>query len=284
MTFWDVLNYLALILLSVVMLYPIVYTLSVSISSVEAVARRAVTLFPVGLDLKIYTDIIKSNSVAIAYRNSIVYATMHTFFTLAVSLVAGYLLSEVRFRWRNSLSLLLGFTLFFSAGLIPTYLVYSQYGIVNTPWVVTLPSAFNYWFIILVRTNIQAIPQDLKDAARMDGASDFDLLLKIILPLSTAILAAIGLFAAVNSWNDYFGPLIYLDKTNLQPLPLLLQRVLVRGSAGLLTDMGGGSLRIGYIQKAKMATIILTIGPIILAYPFVQRYFVKGVLIGSIKG
>ncbi len=283
MTFWDVLNYMGLALTGLVMLYPMVYALSVSISSVEAVGKRAVMLFPVGLDLSIYRDILRSNSVAAAYRNSIVYAAMHTAFTLSVSLVGGYLFSERRFRFRHSLSLILGLTLFFGPGLIPTYLTYMRYGIVNTPWVVTLPGAFSYWFIILLRTNIQAIPQELKDAARIDGASDFRLLLQVILPLSTAILATVGLFAAVGSWNDYFGPLIFLDKTALQPLPLLLQRVLISNRTGLLNLMGG-SLGTGYQQKAKMATIIVTTGPIILLYPFVQRYFVKGVLIGSIKG
>jgi putative aldouronate transport system permease protein len=227
--------------------------------------------------------VISSSAIGRAYRNSILYAVMHTTFTLTVSLVGGYLFSEQRFRFRHSLSLILGLTLFFSAGLIPTYLMYSQYGIVNTPWAVTLPGAFNYWYIILVRTNIQAIPQDLKDAARIDGASDFDLLLRIILPLSKAILATIGLFAAVNSWNDYYGPLVYLGTNELHPLPLILQRILIEGRSQLF-DSYQTWLAAGYLQKARMATIIVTTGPILLVYPFVQRYFVKGALVGSIKG
>ncbi len=283
MTFWDALNYLALVLMSLVMLYPMVYALSVSFSSIEAVAKNSVMLFPVGFEPSIYRDVVLSHSIVRAYRNSIVYAVMRTTFTLTICLLGGYVFSEQRFRFRRSLSLILGLSLFFSAGLIPTYLTYARYGLVNTPWAVTLPGAFSYWYIILVRTNIQAIPQDLKDAARIDGASDLRLLLQVILPLSTAILATIGLFAAVGSWNDYFGPLIYLDKAELQPLPLILQRVLVTNNAQLF-DFYRGSIRLGYLTKARMATIIVTVGPIILVYPFVQRYFVKGILIGSIKG
>ncbi|MDI7277507.1 MAG: carbohydrate ABC transporter permease [Anaerolineae bacterium] len=283
MTIWDALNYLALVLMSVAMLYPMLYALSVSVSSVEAVARNAVMLFPVGFDPGVYPEVLRSSAIARAYRNSIVYAVMHTAFTLTVCLVGGYLFSERRFRFRGALSLILGLTLFFSAGLIPTYLTYSRYGMVNTPWAVTLPGAFSYWYIILVRTNIQAIPQELKDAARIDGASDFRVLLQVILPLSTAILATIGLFAAVGSWNDYFGPLIYLQKTELQPLPLILQRVLIKSNAQVF-DFYKTALTMGYLTKARMATVIVTTGPIIMVYPFVQRYFVKGVLIGSVKG
>jgi ABC-type glycerol-3-phosphate transport system permease component len=283
MTIWDVLNYLMLVLMSLLMLYPIVYALSVSLSSVEAVAHGRVMLFPVGFDASVYPQVLRTSAIARAYRNSILYAAMHTTFTLAVALVGGYIFSERRFRFRGALALILGLTLFFSAGLIPTYLTYAGYGLVNTAWAVTLPSAFSYWYIILVRTNIQAIPQELKDAARIDGASDFRLLLQVILPLSTAILATIGLFAAVRSWNDYFGPLIYLQKTELQPLPLILQRVLITSNAQVF-DFYRTALTAGMLTKARMATVIVTIGPIILAYPFVQRYFVKGVLIGSIKG
>jgi putative aldouronate transport system permease protein len=285
MTFFDYLNYLALILMSLIMLYPFVYALSESVSSIEAVGARQVILFPKGFDLKVYEDIFNTNTIATAYRNSIVYTAMSTVFTLAISVLGGYVLSERRFRWRSTVSLILGLTLFFSAGLIPTYLTYNSYGLVNTIWAVTLPRAFTFWYIILVRTNFQSIPQELKDAARVDGADDFAILFQIMIPLSTAILATIALFAAVGCWNDYFRPLIYLDKSNLQPLPVILQRLLIAGGTqDILREAYRFSLQTGYLEKVKMATLIVATLPILITYPFVQKYFVKGVLIGSIKG
>ena len=221
MQLFDYLNYLFLIGFSCVMLYPLLYVFSISVSDGEAVWRQSVKLFPIGFNLDAYeaSAIAKANAVVRAYRNSIVYTVLGTTFTLIVCLLAAYPLSEPRFRWRGPISLILGMTLFFSAGLIPTYLAYQSYGLLNTIWVITLPVAFNFWFIILVRANISMIPRELKDAARVDGASDFRILLQIIVPLSKPILATIALFVAVAIWNDFFNPLLYLNE-QLGKVPL----------------------------------------------------------------
>jgi putative aldouronate transport system permease protein len=287
MHFADYFNYLLLILFTFAMIYPFIYIFSLSVSDSWAVFTGQVWLWPVGFKLDVYDAVFDTNLMVRAFRNSITYTALGVLLTLIFCTLGGYVFSERRFRWRGPLSLLLGFTLFFSAGLIPTFLMYNSYGLKNTVWVMALPFAFNMWYIILIRTNIQSIPQELKDAARADGASDFRILVQIVVPLIVPILATIALFTAVARWNDFYTALVYLDESNMMPLPVLLRRVLVEGVSWDIIDQE--SLYQGHVQKAffrqlKMATIIVTVTPILLVYPFVQRYFIKGVLVGSIKG
>ena len=286
MQLFDYLNYIFLIGFSCLMLYPLLYVFSISVSDGEAVWRQSVKLFPIGFNLEPYEAIARSNSVLRAYRNSITYTVLGTAFTLIACLLAAYPLSEPRFRLRGPISLILGLTLFFSAGLIPTYLTYQSYGLLNTTWVIVLPVAFNFWFIILVRANISTIPRELKDAARVDGASDFRILLQIIVPLSKPILATIALFVAVAVWNDFFNPLLYLNNSEKFPLTIMLRRMLIRGATGEVVQ-GNYSDTLqakSFFRQVKMATVIVTTAPILLVYPFVQKYFVRGTLVGAIKG
>jgi putative aldouronate transport system permease protein len=287
MHFADYFNYLLLILFTFAMIYPFIYIFSISVSDGLAIARGAVWLWPIGFDLDIYTAVFETDLILGAFRNSIIYTALGVLLTLIFCTLGGYVFSERRFRWRGPLSLLLGFTLFFSAGLIPTFLTYNSYGLKNTVWVMALPFAFNMWYIILIRTNIQSIPQELKDAARADGASDFRVLVQIVVPLIVPILATIALFTAVSRWNDFYTALVYLDESDMMPLPILLRRVLVDGvSKDLISleSMYEGLEQKAYFRRVKMATIVVTVTPILLVYPFVQRYFIKGVLVGSIKG
>ena len=260
---------------------------SLSVSDRLAVARGDVWLWPKGFDLDIYKAVFDTDLILRAFRNSITYTALGVGFTLFFCTLGAYVFAEHRFRWRGPLSLLLGLTLFFGAGLIPTFLTYNSYGLKNTVWVMALPFAFNMWYIILIRTNIQAIPQELMDAARPDGASDIRILVQIIVPLIIPILATIALFTAVARWNDFFTALVYLDESNMMPLPIMLRRVLVEGiSTDLLSQesFAESLLQKAYLRKVKMATIIVTVTPILVVYPFVQRCFIKGVLVGSIKG
>ena len=287
MHFADYFNYLFLILFTFLMIYPFIYVFSLSVSDSWAVFTGQVWLFPVGFKLDVYDAVFDTNLMVRAFRNSITYTALGVGFTLFFCTLGAYVFAEHRFRWRGPLSLLLGLTLFFGAGLIPTFLTYNSYGLKNTVWVMALPFAFNMWYIILIRTNIQAIPQELKDAARADGASDIRILVQIIVPLIIPILATIALFTAVARWNDFYTALVYLDEADMMPLPVLLRRVLVEGVSWDLIDQE--SLYQGHVQKAyfrqlKMATIIVTVTPILVVYPFVQKYFIKGVLVGSVKG
>ena len=286
MQLFDFLNYLFLLGFSCLMIYPLLYVFSISVSDGEAVWRGYVTLFPVGFNLEAYEGIARANAVARAYRNSITYAVVGTTFTLIICLLAAYPLSERRFRWRGPISLILGLTLFFSAGLIPTFLAYQSLGLLNTIWVITVPVAFNFWFIIIMRANISSIPRELQEAARVDGASDFRILFQIIIPLSKPILATIALFVAVAIWNDFFNPLIYLNDSEKFPLTIMLRRMRITGSTGNVVQSNyNDSIQAkAFFRQVKMAMVIVTLGPILLAYPFVQKYFVQGTLVGSIKG
>ena len=217
MQLFDYLNYLFLIGFSCVMLYPLLYVFSISVSDGEAVWRQSVKLFPIGFNLDAYEAIAKANAVGASVseldRLHGAWHDVHTDSLPAGGIPAlGAALSLARSDQSD-----LGMTLFFSAGLIPTYLAYQSYGLLNTIWVITLPVAFNFWFIILVRANISMIPRELKDAARVDGASDFRILLQIIVPLSKPILATIALFVAVAIWNDFFNPLLYLNNSESSP-------------------------------------------------------------------
>jgi ABC-type glycerol-3-phosphate transport system permease component len=256
------------------------------VSDVTAVANHEVFLFPKGFSTAAYEAVFKANSILRAYLNSIFYTVIGTAATVGIAVLAGYVLSEPRFRWRALVGWVLSLTLFIEAGLIPTFIVYSQYGLVNSPFAMVVPWAFTFFSILLVRTYIQGIPQELKDAARIDGASDMVMIVRVIVPLSLSVIAVVSLFTAVDIWNSFFTPFIYLNKTEMQPLTIILQRVLVQGGAA---DIAGGfslnSARdLGFLKQVQMASIIVTVVPILLVYPFVQRFFVRGVLIGSVKG
>lgn len=285
MTFWDYVNYAALTLICAAMLYPFIYVIANSLSDPDAVVNNEVYLLPKGFSLDAYTAVFGANSILRAYFNTILYTVLGTAANVSVALVAGYVLADRRFRWRYRIGWILGLTLFLNAGLIPTFVIFAGYGLVNSVFAMIVPWAFSFWEIVLVRTFIQGIPEDLKDAARVDGAGDFYILVRIIIPLSGAIIATVALFTSVDIWNSFFTPFIYLNKNEMQPLTIVLQRVLVQGAAA---DIAGGfslnSARdLGFLKQVKMATIIVTTGPILLIYPFVQRFFVRGVLIGSIK-
>jgi ABC-type glycerol-3-phosphate transport system permease component len=281
----DYLNYAVLTVLAVIMIYPFVYVFSNSISDLDAVTNGQVVLWPIGFTTDAYQAVLGSASVVRGYLNSIFYTALGTAANLVVAFVAGYVLAEKTFRWRYHVGWFLSLTLFLNAGLIPTFIIFAGYGLVDSIWAMVVPWAFSFWEIILVRTFIAGIPYELKDAARIDGASEITVLIRIIVPLSGAIIAVVSLFTAVDIWNSFFTPFIYLNNAVIQPLTIVLQRVLVQGAAA---DIAGGmslnSARdLGFLKQIKMATIIVTVLPILCIYPFVQRFFVRGVLIGSIK-
>ncbi len=288
---FDVLNFLFLTALTSLFVLPFIYLFSVSISDPVPVALNQVRLVPIGFSVEAYRVVLRSRDLGVAYYNSIRFTVVGTLLSLAVTTLASYALAQGRrMRYRGVFTVLFMVTMFFSGGLIPTFLNMQKLKLIDTMWAIVLPGAASFWNIIIMRTNFQSIPSELYESAFIDGASDWRIYFAIVLPLSKAIIATISLFVGVGLWNSYFGPLMYLNSNYMQPLTILLRRILVANEvfaeSEVMGAIGGGNPLIysGRSISVRMATIFVSIGPIILTYPFAQKYFVKGQLVGSVKG
>ena len=287
---FDMANIILMLLLISVMLYPFLWVLSTSISDPVAVAKGQVKLLPRGFDMSAYKTILRTNKIAIGYKNSIIYTVLGTLFILVFTSVTAYPLSRGTLYGRRILTFILALTMILPAGMIPKFLLIKDLHMLDTLWAMVIPPMFSIWYIILVRTNFQALPDSLIDSAKIDGASEWRVLFQIVIPLSKPILATIALFAAVNHWNEFFSALLYLNDAKKYPLQMVLRTVLssVYDIDRVVIDDSiktmGGVVGSGFMEKVKMAIIITTIGPIILVYPFAQKYFIKGTLVGSVKG
>ena len=273
-----------LVIVLIIILYPLIFVLSASFSDPLYILQGKVNLLPKGFTLDSYDRILNYHSIWSGYKNTIIYVTVGTLINLVMTTCGAYPLSRRDFYGRNVITALLVFTMFFSGGMIPTYLVVKTLGLTNTMWAMVLPSAVSVYNLIIMRTFFQSIPYDLQESAVVDGASDFQILTRIILPLSKPILAVMTLFYAVSHWNSFFDALIYLTDRSLYPLQLILREILIQ------SDVGTESLDDDAIQQAmtiegmKYAVILVANLPVLCLYPFLQKYFVKGVMIGSLKG
>lgn len=285
---FEALNYTLVGLMAVSVLLPFLYMFVISVSDPLAVGRSEVVLWPKGFQFESYAQVFQNKDIVISYWNSIRYTVVGTLSVLVIGCLTAYPLTVKEFKPRKFLIVLFTITMFFNGGLIPSFLVMKSIGLLDTIWVVTLPAAFSFWYIILLRTNFQALPKELYESAFIDGANDLQILLRVVIPLSKPILATVALFASVGLWNNFFGPLIYLNSPDMQPLTILLRRILIANESFNDTMMAGNLgdpvLTLGRTMSVRMATVFVTIGPIVLVYPFVQKYFVKGALVGSVKG
>ncbi|MFB9276640.1 carbohydrate ABC transporter permease [Cohnella cellulosilytica] len=284
---FSFLVYLYLSAILIVVLYPVMFILSSSFSAKEAVTAGEVVLFPVGFSLEGYQAVFDEPEFLNAFLRSVGYTGVGTFINVVITILAAYPLARKDLKGRGPIMLLFAFTMFFSGGLIPTYLVVKGAGLLNSPWALWLPAALSIWNMIITRTYFQStIPHELLEAAQMDGCSDYYFLWKIVLPLSAPIIAVISLFYAVEHWNQYFNAMLYLSKPNLYPLQLVLRDILVRSQ--LTTDFMGetadSAKMLGLAELLKYCLIVVSTLPMMIIYPFVQRFFVKGVMIGALKG
>lgn len=275
--------------LLLIVLYPLVYIASASISNPALVNSGQMWLLPKDITFEGYQRVFQNNELWIGYRNTIFYTIVGTLINLVVTLPCAYALSRKDLAGRNAFMGLFVFTMFFSGGLIPTYLLVKDLGMVNTIWAMLLPQAVGVWNIIVTRTFFQStIPRELEEAAEMDGCSTFRLFVQIVLPLSAPIIAVMALFYGVGQWNAYFNALIYLSDRDIFPLQLFLREILVQNEmADSMLNTGDLALvaeqaRISDI--IKYAVMIVASLPLLIVYPFLQRYFVKGVMVGSLKG
>jgi putative aldouronate transport system permease protein len=284
---FSIINYTVLSLFLITILYPLIYIASASISDSQAVIAGEVWLWPVNPSLDGYTAVFKHKLIWIGFRNSLYYTVVGTLINVVMTILAAYPLARKDFYGKNAFMFYFVFTMMFSGGLIPTYMIVKDLGLLNTTWAMLLPGALAVWNMIITRTYFQTtIPDELLEAAQLDGCSDFGFVWRIVIPLSGPIIAVITLFYAVGHWNSFFNAFIYLKNQNLYPLQLVLRDILVQNDVDLtmLTDVQEAARKEGLRELLKYSLIVVATLPLLVVYPFVQKYFVKGIMIGSLKG
>ncbi len=265
---------------TLVILLPLLNMLAISFSDSTSVLRGEVGLLPKGFNLDMYKMVFADDRIISSYANTILYTVLGTSLSLLITSMGAYALSKKHILGHKVFSLMILFTMFFSGGMIPTYLVVRNLNMLDTIWAVIIPSAVTTWNFIIMRSFFTSFPTEIEEAGAIDGLNDIGIFYKLVLPSSKAVLATIGLYYAVSIWNSYFIPFIYLQSEELYPLQLILREILMVGSS--TTESVGDAIVIG--DSLKYATIVVAIAPIIAVYPFVQKYFAKGALVGSVKG
>ena len=267
--------------------YPLIFVVSASISSGEAVSSGKVFLWPIGFNLSGYQAVFKNKEIVGAYGNTLLYTTSGTLINVCMALITAYPLSRRDLKGRNFIMLIFTFTMFFSGGLVPSYINISRMNLVDTVWVMIIPGALSVYNMIITRTFIQSsIPHELFEASSADGCSDARYFASIVLPLSKSVVAVVALFSAVGHWNSYFSAMIYLNSRSMLPIQNIMRELLVLGQVNVSDTLDPESMlaMMDMVAVLKYALIVVATLPILCIYPFVQKYFVKGVMIGSIKG
>lgn len=288
---FDKINILLVSLITLIILYPLIFVASASISDPVAVNTGKMWLWPVDITFEGFKRVFSNQDLWRGYRNTIFYTVTSTLLHLAVLLPGAYALSRKEIMGKRFLNAFILFTMLVSGGMIPTYLLINNLGMLNTIWAVIIPGLVGAWNIFVTRTFFaQSIPDQLIESATIDGATEFQIFVKIVLPLSLPIIAVMALFKAVGMWNEYFGALIYLRNSDLFPLQLILREILVLNqfSAEAMQTSGQDAAMsmvemVNNAELVKYAAMIVSSVPLLIAYPFVQKYFVTGTLIGSVK-
>ncbi|MFB5662672.1 carbohydrate ABC transporter permease [Alteribacillus sp. HJP-4] len=278
--------YVFLVVILLIVLYPLVYIVSSSFSSPEAVTAGKVWLWPVDFSLAGYKEVLTNSNVLRGFMNSIFYTTAYTFIAVTLTVIFAYPLSRKSFYGRNFLMFFIIFTMLFYGGLIPEYLVVQQLGMLDTVWAILIPKAMAVWQIIIARTFFQStVPEELVEASEMDGCSSLRFLWSVVIPISKPIIAVLALMYAVFQWNSYFDAMIFLKSEELFPLQLHLREILItQTQSGASMDVGEQMERNQLANLMRYSLIVVSSLPVLIIYPFAQKYFVQGMLIGSVKG
>jgi putative aldouronate transport system permease protein len=282
-----VVNTIFLLLILIVILYPLIYTLSASFSDPSAVISGKVTLLPVDFTLVGYQKIFEYPTLIKGMLNSLFYTVVGASISVVLTMLAAYPLTRKDLPGRRFLMVLFFFPMLFSGGLIPFYLVVRDLGLVNTRWALIIPTALSVWNLIITISFLRtSIPEELYEAAQIDGCSDFGYLIKIVLPLSKSIIAVLFLLYAVTQWNQYFLSLVFQTNPELAPLQIVLRNILVYNQIdlGMMADVTRMADQQALQEQLKFASMVVASVPVLLLYPFVQRYFVQGLTVGAIKG
>jgi len=282
-TFIDAILYLILTVIVVICLYPFLNVIAYSLSGNTAVLAGKVTFYPVDFQLTAYREILlKQSQIWSAMGISVIVTFLGTLLGLVLTVAAAYALSKKKLKGRAILSGFILFTMYFNGGVIPTFLVVRNLGMYDSIAALVIPSAMNVFNFIVMRTFFRELPEELEEAARIDGANDMKILFSVVLPLSIPIIATIGLFYAVTYWNDYFSSLLYIQSPEKFSMQLRLRQLLFASQLNQVSMENLGTQVMS--ESLKMASIVIATTPIILVYPWLQKYFVKGVMLGSVKG
>lgn len=282
---FNVFNILLLSLFGVLMLYPLIYVLFASVSEpMKFLGHTGLLLKPAGFTLDAYKRVFQKPEIITGYLNTFYYVIVGTTISMALSISLAYVVSRKNLYWNRLIMLLILFTMYFSGGLIPTYLVVRNLGLLDTRWAILLPTAINTFNLIILRTSFQGVPEAIEESAKIDGAGPFTTLVKVILPLVIPTVIVIALYYAVAQWNSWFQAAIYLRNANLYPLQLYLRDILIIDNKQDMLIAADSTEQMALGEVVKYATIIISILPIVCIYPFLQKYFVKGVMVGAVKG
>lgn len=270
--------YISITLVTLAVIYPLLYVLSASFSEPGAVLRGELWLWPVNPTLDAYQSVFNNQDVWTGFRNTFLYTTLGTLFNLVLSVMVAYPLSRKDFYGRRILTIFLVFTMFFNGGMIPTYLLVRDLGMLNTIWAIIVPGAVSVYNVIIIRTFFQNIPEELKESAELDGCSNIQYLLRILLPLSKPVIAVMILFYGVSQWNAFFDALIYLTDRGLYPLQLFLREMLIQEQMADMIQLADSTLdaHAMRIEGIKYAVVIVASLPMLILYPFLQRFFCQG--------
>ena len=278
---FDIINGFAMLIVGVIILYPIVYVISVSFSDTIYIVQNKITFYPKGFNLDAYKMILEDSRIPRSYLNTVLYTALGTSVNLLMTAMGAYPLAKKNFFGRKFFVTAIAITMFFSGGMIPTFIVVQKLGLINSIWALVIPNAIWTTQLFILKSFYESISPSLYEAAIVDGASEYRILFQIIIPLSKPALASLALFYFMGHWNSYFLPLIYLNDLNKLPLQVILRDMLIDNTAGNPNLMTASKLT---PEALKNATIFISMIPVLLIYPFVQKYFAKGIMLGSVKG
>ena len=286
---FDVVNVLFMVVMLIIIVWPLWFVVIASVSDPNEIWNGNVLLIPKGFTMVAYEALADYSMIWTGYRNTIIYTVVGTLVNLVMTVCAAYPLSRKDFMPRNFFMVMFMITMYFGGGLIPTYLVVSNLNLINTPWAMIIPGACSIYNVIIMRTYfINSIPHSLQEAAELDGANAFQFLMKVVLPLSKPIIAVVALYYAVGHWNDFYTALLYINDQDLLPLQSFLRDILMSNKMSLNNmqglDAAAAEAKMQLSQTLKYSVIIISTVPVLCVYPFIQKYFVKGIMIGSVKG
>ena len=282
---FDALNVFFLILLTIICVYPVYYIIVASVSNpIEVYSGSKLLLWPRGISSAAYKLVLEYPAIWVGYRNTILYVVLGTLISLFVTVCGAFGMSRKSLPGRTAITFLIVFTMYFTGGMIPSFLTVRFIGLYDTIWAMLLPGAVSTFNLIITLTYFKSIPDSLEEAAKIDGASDYRILWQIFLPLCTPVIAVIALYYAVAKWNTYFQALIYLRSRSLYPLQLFLREILIQNDQTMVAGGGAYDGLEAFAQNVKYASIVVATVPVLFVYPYLQKYFVKGVMIGAIKG